>query len=181
MTSNITAISSTLPTPVKAEPRTRVGADESSVRPVPNANESPAQSGMVSSTPPSSTTQATAPGSKPQDVKPQDVKPQDVKSQDRKALASAVDELNQHFKDLPRTHLQFTIDEKADRVVVKVMDAEKDEVIRQIPPEDVLKLAASLKDKINMEAEKLQQVVLAAANKPATETALDSLLLRDQA
>jgi flagellar protein FlaG len=176
MTSNINAISSALPMPVKAELRTRIGADESSMRPVPNANESPAQPNAVSSTSPSLTTQATAPGSKPQDVKPQD-----VKRQERQALASAVDELNQHFKSLPRTRLQFTIDEKADRVVVKVMDAEKDEVIRQIPPEDILKLAASLKEKINMEAEKLQQIVLAAANKPSAEVSLDSLLLRDQA
>ncbi|HRY15578.1 MAG: flagellar protein FlaG [Candidatus Competibacteraceae bacterium] len=146
------------------------------MRPVQNANESPAQSSVVSSTPQSLTTQTTAQGSKPQDVKPQD-----AKTQDRQALASAVEQLNQHFKSLPRTQLQFTIDEKADRIVVKVMDAEKNEVIRQIPPEDVLKLAASLKDKINMQAEKLQQVVLATANKPSAEASLDSLLLRDQA
>ncbi|HAS51387.1 MAG TPA: hypothetical protein DCS21_06450, partial [Gammaproteobacteria bacterium] len=108
-------------------------------------------------------------------------KSQDVKSQDRKTLAGAIEEVNQHFKSLPRTHLQFTIDKEADRVVVKVMDAEKDKLIRQIPPDDLLKLAASIKEKINEEGGKLERADL-AANKSSTEASLlDSFLLRDRA
>lgn len=174
--SNITATSSAAPPPIKAHLRPTAGPLEDAARQAKNISDPTMPSDLAPATSEASPTKATAPTTKVQDAKARD-----AKAQDAKALAEAVGELNERFKSLSRTNLQFTIDEKADRVVVKVIDAEKDEVIRQIPPEDTLKLAASLKDKINMEAEKLQQVVLAAANKPSAEVSLDSLLLRDQA
>lgn len=173
MTLNITAISSALPAPVSPEPRSRPGADENSMRPTRNVNDLPTSSGVAPN--------SLEPGAKSQDTKSQDTKSQDAKSQDQKNLAGVVDEVNRHFKGLPKTHLQFTIDEKADRVVVKVMDVEENKLIRQIPPEDLLKLAASIKEKINGEGGKPEQAG-SAANKSSTDASLlDSFLLRDRA
>ncbi|MCB1777554.1 MAG: flagellar protein FlaG, partial [Candidatus Competibacteraceae bacterium] len=124
MTSNITAVSSALPNPVSAEPRPRAGADEKPMHSVQNANDAPAPSGATSTHPEPLTVRAiTSSGVKPQDAKFQDAKPQDSQLHDPKALALAVDELNQRFKTLAHTHLQFTLDEKTDQVVVKVMDS----------------------------------------------------------
>ena len=40
-----------------------------------------------------------------------------------------------------RRSLRFTVDEDSGRTVIRVVDPETDEVIRQIPPEEVLDLA----------------------------------------
>ena len=69
-----------------------------------------------------------------------------TKSLKRDEIAKAVDELNASYKSLRRTGLQFSVDDKAEELVVKVMDVDKDEVIRQIPPEDLLEFAAFLKE-----------------------------------
>lgn len=58
-------------------------------------------------------------------------------------LARAVLDLNEYVQSLNRD-LQFSIDEKTGRTVIKVLDSETKEVIRQIPPEEVLSLARNL-------------------------------------
>jgi len=59
-------------------------------------------------------------------------------------LAQAVEQLRQ-FSDMNvKRQLEFKIDEDIDRVVVSVYDSESDELIRQIPSEEVLVLAKSL-------------------------------------
>lgn len=45
-----------------------------------------------------------------------------------------------------RLQLSFHMDEKTDRVVISVIDKESQEVIRQVPPEEILKLAESLEN-----------------------------------
>lgn len=60
-------------------------------------------------------------------------------------LARAVLDLNKYVQSLNRD-LQFSIDEKTGRTVIKVLDSETKEVIRQIPPEEVLSLARNLKE-----------------------------------
>ncbi|NJM11878.1 MAG: flagellar protein FlaG [Synechococcaceae cyanobacterium SM1_2_3] len=185
MSSNITTISA-LPTPIRAEPRIPAGVEERSTRPAQSVKESPVQPDVTSSTPTEPlASQAAKPGSGLQESKSQETKSpidklQESKSQDPKALASMVDELNQYFKELPRTtHLQFTIDKKADQVVVKVMDVEQDKVIRQIPPEELLKLATSIKERIDIAAEELEQAALTTGKSASKASPLDSLLLRD--
>jgi len=42
--------------------------------------------------------------------------------------------------------LQFTEDDDSGRMVVKVLDRDKDEVIRQIPPESMLKMAQRMEE-----------------------------------
>lgn len=58
---------------------------------------------------------------------------------------SAVKRLNE-TASLFDTQLQFTIDPATGRRVVKVMDRATNEVIRQIPAEDVLRLSQAIED-----------------------------------
>ncbi len=59
-------------------------------------------------------------------------------------LSQAVDHLNALAQQV-RRELRFSVDETTGRVVIKVLDAETDEVVRQIPPEQVLSLVEHLK------------------------------------
>lgn len=68
-------------------------------------------------------------------------------------ISKAVSAINSYVQSL-RRDLQFTIDEATDRPIVKVIDSETNEVIRQIPSEEVLALARSL--------EKNQGIILRA-------------------
>lgn len=58
-------------------------------------------------------------------------------------LTQAVQAINSYVQNL-RRDLQFTVDEATDRTIIRVIDSETREVIRQIPSEEVLALARSL-------------------------------------
>ncbi|MBU1237180.1 MAG: flagellar protein FlaG [Gammaproteobacteria bacterium] len=60
-------------------------------------------------------------------------------------LAAAVDSINRSLEPESR-NLKFSIDDHTDRVIVKVVDKETGETLRQIPPEEVLAIAESIKD-----------------------------------
>lgn len=174
MTSNITAISSAPPPLVNTEIRAKDALRWN--QQAQSANDSPAQPRLPSvATPDLLAAKAPAPGSVALDVGAQD-----TKAQDAKRLAGVVDELNQHLKGLARTSLQFNMDDASGKMVVKVMDVEKDELIRQIPPDELLKLAAFIKEKIEKEAAKMEQAAL-TTNKPTSDAStLEGLLLRIQ-
>lgn len=53
------------------------------------------------------------------------------------SLEQSVEELKNHFQQVRRS-LDFSIDDKTGQTVVKVIDRETDEVIRQIPAEEIL-------------------------------------------
>lgn len=175
--SNITATSSASPPPIKAQSWPTAGPLEDAARQARNTSDPTMPSDLAPATSEASSTKATAPTARVQDAKTQDAKAQDAKAQDAKALAEAVGELNERFKSLSRTNLQFNINDEADRIVVKVMDAEKDEMIRQIPPEEILELAAFLKSRAEEDA---QQMERAAGLAPET-SALEGLLLHTKA
>ncbi len=56
-----------------------------------------------------------------------------------------VRELNELVK-LLHTSLQFSIDDKTKRIIVKVMDADTQKVIRQIPPEEMMRISARVQE-----------------------------------
>lgn len=58
-------------------------------------------------------------------------------------LTEAVKRLNDLSLSI-RRELQFSIDEKSGRTVIKVLDSESKEIIRQIPPEEVLSVIERL-------------------------------------
>ncbi|XVN20755.1 flagellar protein FlaG [Pseudomonas corrugata] len=64
---------------------------------------------------------------------------------DQETLKKAVQEIEKFVQSVKR-NLEFSIDEPSGKVVVKVIASGSGEVIRQIPNEEVLKLANSLND-----------------------------------
>lgn len=60
------------------------------------------------------------------------------------SLDQAVRDLNAYVQNVQRS-LQFDLDDESGHTVVRVLDAETDEVIRQMPSEEVLALARHLK------------------------------------
>lgn len=64
----------------------------------------------------------------------------------REALEEAVSNLNDYVQQQER-NLQFSVDEVTGRSIVKVVDAQTEEVIRQFPPEEVLNMARFLREK----------------------------------
>jgi flagellar protein FlaG len=60
-------------------------------------------------------------------------------------LKMAVQEIEKFVQSVKR-NLEFSIDEASGKVVVKVIASDSGEVVRQIPNEEVLKLANSLND-----------------------------------
>ncbi|AZD00894.1 flagellar protein FlaG [Pseudomonas chlororaphis] len=60
-------------------------------------------------------------------------------------LKMAIKEIEEFVQSVKR-NLEFSIDEPSGKVVVKVIASDSGEVIRQIPNEEVLKLANSLND-----------------------------------
>ena len=58
-------------------------------------------------------------------------------------LKQAVNQLNDFVQNVQRD-LQFSIDKESGAMVVKVIDAKSEKVIRQIPTEETLRLARSL-------------------------------------
>ncbi|EPL04890.1 flagellar protein FlaG [Pseudomonas sp. CF161] len=64
---------------------------------------------------------------------------------ERDKLKMAVQEIEKFVQSVKR-NLEFSIDEPSGKVVVKVIASDSGEVIRQIPNEEVLKLANSLND-----------------------------------
>lgn len=68
-------------------------------------------------------------------------------------ITKAVDQLSSHVQTLNRD-LQFSVEEELGlgRTVVKVLDSETKEVIRQIPAEEVIKVAKQLQEMIEANA-----------------------------
>jgi flagellar protein FlaG len=64
---------------------------------------------------------------------------------EQEKLKMAVQEIEKFVQSVKR-NLEFSIDEPSGKVVVKVIASDSGEVIRQIPNEEVLKLANSLND-----------------------------------
>ena len=81
------------------------------------------------------------------------------KTTDREQLKETLDRLNQSLSRY-NTALHFEIDDQYQEMVVRVVDVETQEVVRQIPPEKALALAQFFD-----ELEQTQQV----QNAPATE------------
>lgn len=71
---------------------------------------------------------------------------------DRQQLTGTVDQLNQKLRDY-NTSLQFEVDDKYQEMVVRIVDRETKEVVRQIPSEEALALAKFFEE---MEAEQGQ-------------------------
>ena len=64
-------------------------------------------------------------------------------------LQAAVEKMNELMQSGNRS-LRFSVDDTADRVVIKVMDLETEEVVRQIPTEETLKFSEFLEGMVGL-------------------------------
>lgn len=71
--------------------------------------------------------------------------PEQQDQQNKQQISSAIKEINNFFQMTQRS-LAFNIDEDSGHMVMQIRDTETNELIRQIPGEDVLKLVKRLDD-----------------------------------
>jgi flagellar protein FlaG len=58
-------------------------------------------------------------------------------------VSDAVNKINQTLKNVAQ-NLEFSVDKESDRVVVKIIDQQTKETVRQIPTEEALEISKSL-------------------------------------
>lgn len=70
----------------------------------------------------------------------------DAKKLDKEKLKGAIDSANDSLKNLQNksSALEFSMDHELGRVIVRLVDTETKEVIRQYPPEEVLEIARQM-------------------------------------
>jgi len=75
--------------------------------------------------------------------------PESAQSRDAKEdeLDQAVARINNYVQQIQRD-LQFSVDDESGKTVIKVIDSESKEVIRQIPEEVLLKVARSIEESL---------------------------------
>lgn len=79
--------------------------------------------------------------SAPAEAKP--AAPPAAQGADPAVLKKATEQINEFIKSSSR-NLQFSVDKGTGRIIVKVVDQESGEIIRQIPPEETLAIAKNL-------------------------------------
>lgn len=137
------------------------GANPAPVRTAPGARSTPPEPAAVQSavarpitTPQAAVTQSPTAGNAEWKRNGDPGGPQkNLQTGDRQQLTGTVDQLNQKLRDY-NTNLQFEIDDKYQEMVVRIVDRETKEVVRQIPSEEALALAKFFED---MEAEQGQE------------------------
>jgi uncharacterized FlaG/YvyC family protein len=69
--------------------------------------------------------------------------------EDQEKVRAVVAELNK-FMDSSNTKLSFTVDRAMKKTIIKVVDEQTNEVIRQIPSDEALKIAQHIKNLIGI-------------------------------
>lgn len=87
---------------------------------------------------------------KPVQELPDDGKKLPAENHEVQDIDDAVQDINQHIQAAHR-ELLFSVDEDSGRTVIKVMDMNTKEVIRQIPNEEALKFARMLEEGADLE------------------------------
>ena len=87
---------------------------------------------------------------KPLQALPGDGKELPPEDHDAKKIDDVVQDINEHIQAAHR-ELLFSVDEDSGRTVIKVMDMNTKEVIRQIPNEEALKFARMLEEGADLE------------------------------
>jgi flagellar protein FlaG len=93
-----------------------------------------------------STTQAHA-------VEPSPQKDLQKKTRSAEQISKELDAINEKLNST-NSSLQFSVDDNSQELVVKVVDRDSGKVIRQIPPESIVRLRASLKEMTGLLIEK---------------------------
>ncbi|HOW83483.1 MAG TPA: flagellar protein FlaG [Spirochaetota bacterium] len=72
-----------------------------------------------------------------------------AKSLTKKEIYESLDRLNAAMSDF-NERISFSYHEKTNRIIVKVIDSHTNEVVREIPPKDMIKLLEHLKDSMGI-------------------------------
>lgn len=83
-------------------------------------------------------------------------------TQVRERVAKQIEELNR-FVRARDAQIQFEIDDSSARVVTKIVDMNTREVLRQIPSEEVLRMAEALSDSLGSDTNSALSLVQAKA------------------
>lgn len=89
----------------------------------------------------------------PQPVSQQPVKEDQQKNQKTPNAEAAAEEIAEKMNQVSsvfNTSLAFSVDKPTGRTVIKVLDTETKEIIRQIPPEEMLRLIGKMRDVMGM-------------------------------
>lgn len=84
------------------------------------------------------------------DAPPKDSKPEVKANPEVKVSQALLNEVQQEIQMMRNVGLQFSVHEPTGRTVVKVVDKETENLIREIPPEEFLNLAARLDEMIGI-------------------------------
>lgn len=77
-------------------------------------------------------------------------KSEKVAAAEEKIDQRMLDELEQDIAAMHNIGLQFSVHEKSGRTMIKVMDKESSDIIREIPPKTVLDLAAKMDEMLGI-------------------------------
>ena len=81
-------------------------------------------------------------------IQPQDAVQSSDSVIDEESVAQAVQKIVSYGESLGRS-LAISVDERSGDFIVKVQNASTDEVVRQIPSEEVLRIAAAIKEQFS--------------------------------
>lgn len=73
---------------------------------------------------------------------------QNATEQQKKLTRQDMEDLQKRLPDTPTTRFSFKFDEKSKEMVVQIIDKKTNKVIRQIPPEEFLKIKMAFKNLI---------------------------------
>jgi len=78
---------------------------------------------------------------------PQQPEPE-IREVSREELQGIVEELNDFVQNVQR-NLSFSVDDSSGKTVIRVVDTNTEELIRQIPSEDALRISRSIQNQID--------------------------------
>ena len=81
--------------------------------------------------------------------RPAEQQKHDAPGSPRPSVKNLVDSLNEAMRVI-NTSISFSIDKDTGKTVIKVMDSDTKKLIRQIPPEDMLRVAARIQDLVGV-------------------------------
>lgn len=109
------------------------------------AAEGPGGPGAGSSGPRAEPRSEPPPAEEPMAVVPREGRRSSAEVVDMAELDQVVESINSYLQSTQRA-LEFSVDEASGRTVITVMDGDREQVIRQIPPEAVLALAEQIQE-----------------------------------
>ncbi len=68
-----------------------------------------------------------------------------IRMRNKEEITEVVDSLHE-FVNMVQTKLNFSVQEETNNIVVRVIDRETDEIIRQIPAEEIMKVQARMQE-----------------------------------